>query len=57
MANRSLYRHALNWVHTPLALQDTGTLHTTWRYSDLIAVALFSSLFHELYRYSVHLFS
>ena len=34
------YLHATNWFQTPLALQDSGTLHTTWRYSDLIAVLL-----------------
>ena len=38
MANRSLYRHAHNWVPTQLALQDTGTQHTTWRYNDLLVV-------------------
>ena len=38
MANRSLYRHAPNWFPTLLALQDTVPLHTTWQYSDLIAV-------------------
>ena len=38
MANRSLYRHAPNWLPNLLALQDTGPLHTIWRYSDLIAV-------------------
>ena len=38
MANRSLYRHAPNWFPTALALQDTGTQRTTWRYSDLLAV-------------------
>ena len=38
IANRSLYRHAPNWFQTPLALQDTGTQRTTWRYSDLLAV-------------------
>ena len=40
MANSSLYRHTPNWFPTPLALQDTGTLRTTWRYSDLILVAV-----------------
>ena len=38
MAKRSLYHHVPNWFHTSLALQDAGPLHTTWRYSDLIAV-------------------
>ena len=38
MANRLLYRHAPNWFPTLLALQDTRQLHTTWRYTDLIAV-------------------
>ena len=38
MANRSLYRHAPDWFPTSLALQDTGTQHTTLRYSDLLAV-------------------
>ena len=27
-----------NWFPTLLALQDTGALHTAWRYSDLITV-------------------
>ena len=38
MANRSLYRHAPNWFPTRLALQDTGIQHTTWQYSDLLAI-------------------
>ena len=38
MANRSLYRDAPNWFPTSLALQDTVTQHTTWRYSDLLTV-------------------
>ena len=38
MANRSLYRNAPNWFSTPLALQNTGTHHTTWLYSELLAV-------------------
>ena len=41
IVNRSLYRHAPNWFPTPLVLQDTGTQHTTWRYSDLLAVLYF----------------
>ena len=31
---RSLSSHALNWFLSLLALQETGTLHTMWRYSD-----------------------
>ena len=38
MANRSLYYHSPNLFPIPLNLQDMGPLHTTWRYSDLIAV-------------------
>ena len=38
MAKMSLYRHAPNWFPALLALQDTGPLHTTWRYSDLIGI-------------------
>ena len=38
MANRSLYYHSPNLFPVPLNLQDIGPLHTTWRYSDLIAV-------------------
>ena len=38
MANGSLYRHASNCFPTLLALQDTGPLHTKWRYSDLTAI-------------------
>ena len=43
MTIRSLYRQAPNWFATPLPLQDSGLLHTTWRYSDLIAVLYESS--------------
>ena len=38
MANRSLYYHSPNLFPIPLNLQDMGPLHTTWQYSDLIAV-------------------
>ena len=38
VANMSLYCHAHNWFPTPLASQNTWSLHTTWRYSDVIAV-------------------
>ena len=33
----SLSSHTPNWFLSPLALQETGTLHTTWRYSHRIA--------------------
>ena len=38
MANRSLKYHSPKLFPVPLNLQDMGPLHTTWRYSDLIAV-------------------
>ena len=38
LANRLLYRRTLNWIPSPLALEDTETHHTTRRYSDLLAV-------------------
>ena len=44
MAYRSLYRHASKWIPTSLALQDTGPLHTTWRYNDLIVVVYLPEL-------------
>ena len=34
----SLSSHAHDWFLSPLALNETGTSHTTWRYSDQIAV-------------------
>ena len=34
----SLSSHAHNWFISKLALQEFGTLHTTWRYSDRIAL-------------------
>ena len=33
---RSLSSHAPNWFLSQLALQETGTLQTMWRYSDRI---------------------
>ena len=33
-----LSSHALNWFLAPLDLQETGTLHTMWLYSDRIGV-------------------
>ena len=39
---RSLSGHISNWFLSPLALQETGMLHTTWRYSDRI-VELYQS--------------
>ena len=39
IANRSLNYHSPNLFPIPLNLQDmVDPLHTTWRYSDLIAV-------------------
>ena len=38
MANRSMNYHSSNMFQILLNLQDMGPLHTTWRYSDLIAV-------------------
>ena len=38
MAFGPLSSHAPNWFLSPLALQETGTLHTTLRYSDGIVV-------------------
>ena len=35
---RSLYRNVPNWFPNLLALQGTGTLNTTRRYSDLLSV-------------------
>ena len=34
---RSLSCHARSWFLSPLALQETRTLHTMWRYRDQIA--------------------
>ena len=36
----SLFNHAPNWILSQIALQKTGTLQTTWRYSDLIFVKI-----------------
>ena len=56
MANRPLYHHAPNWFSTLLALHDTGTQHTTWRYSDLLVVIYLNPKFqvshHLLQLYS-----
>ena len=46
----SLSSHAPNWFlcYLPLALQVTGTLHTTWQHSDLIVVFYFITLSYDL---------
>ena len=38
MAFGSQSSHAHKWILSPLALQETEPLHTTWRYSDRISL-------------------
>ena len=44
----SLSSHADNCFQSPLALHETGTSHTTWRYSDRIAVESISGRLLDL---------
>ena len=51
MANRSMNYHSPNLFQILLNLQDMSPLHTTWRYSDLIAVVfMLIKLTHETHR-------